>query len=87
MEGRSIQTLARVFDAMKQGRFDDAVGICEAYLAGRPSSVPHLQLLGHVLVRKGDLDEARRQLELAALHAPNYAAVYEDLGSLEAVAG
>ena len=52
-----------------------------------PNSVPHLQILGHALIRKGEFDEARRQLELAASIAPDYPAVYEDLGSLEALAG
>lgn len=84
---RSKETLDRTIDAIKQGEFNEAVGICKEYLAEHPNSVPHLQLLGHVLVRKGDLDEARRQLELAATSAPDYAAVYEDLGSLEALAG
>jgi len=86
-EQRSRETLDITIDAIKQGEFDKAVGICKEYLAGHPNSVPHLQLLGHVLVRKGDLDEARRQLELAASCAPEYAAVHEDLGSLEALAG
>jgi len=38
-------------------------------------------------IKQGDFDEARCQLELAASCAPDYAAVYEDLGSLEALAG
>jgi len=86
-EQRSRETLDRAIDAIKQGEFNAAVGICKEYLAVHPNSVPHRQLLGHVLVRKGDLDEARRQLELAASNAPDYAAIYEDLGSLEALAG
>jgi tetratricopeptide (TPR) repeat protein len=86
-ERRSKETLDKTIDAIKQGEFSEAAGICKEYLAVHPNSVPHLQLLGHVLVRKGDLDEARRQLELAASNAPDYAAIYEDLGSLEALAG
>ena len=86
-EQRSRETLDRTIDAIKQGDFSEAAGICKEYLVEHPNSVPHLQLLGHVLVRKGDLEEARRQLELAASNAPGYAAVYEDLGSLEALAG
>jgi len=74
-------------DAIKQGDFNGAIGICQEYLAEQPKSVPHLQLMGHVLLRKGELDEARSQLELAASIAPDYAAVHEDLGSLEALAG
>lgn len=84
---QSKETLERTIDAISQGRFNGAVGICKEYLATDPHSVPHLQLLGHALIRKGDLDEARDQLELAASIAPEYPAVHEDLGSLEALAG
>jgi tetratricopeptide (TPR) repeat protein len=84
---RSREALDQTIDALRQGQFNAAVRVCKEYLAENPNSVPHLQLLGHVLFRKGDLDEARRQLGLAASIAPEYAAVYEDLGSLEALAG
>lgn len=84
---RSKETLAQAIDAIKQQRFNGALGICNAYLAEDPQSVPHLQLASHALIHLGDLDSARRQLEAASTLAPDYAAIYEDLGSLEALAG
>ena len=84
---RSKQSLAQVIDAIKQGRSNGAIAICKDYLAEDPESVPHLQLLSHTLVRLGHLDDARRQLEMAISVAPDYAAIHEDLGSLEALAG
>jgi len=84
---RLRETLDRIIEMTRQGDFDGAIGICHECLADYPNSVPHLQLMGHLLIRKGELDEARRRLELAASIAPDYAAVYEDLGSLEALTG
>ncbi len=87
MEHQSKESLAHAIDAIKQGLFGVAAEICGDYLDGDPRSVPHLQLSGHALVRQGKLDDARRQLELAVSIAPDYAALHEDLGSLEALAG
>jgi len=81
------QSLAQAIDAIKQGRFDGAISICEDYLAVDSQSVPHLQLKGHALVRLDRQDDARKSLEQAASIAPDYPAIHEDLGSLEALAG
>jgi tetratricopeptide (TPR) repeat protein len=86
-ELRSRETLVQTVDAIKEGRFNGAISICQEYLASEPRSVPHLQLSGHALMRLGDLDSARQQLQLASSFAPDYPALYEDLGSLEALAG
>jgi len=81
------ETIASAIDAIKQRRFNGALTICKDYLTEDPRSVPHLQLAGHALVHLGDLDTARQQLERASAIAPDYPAIYEDLGSLEALAG
>lgn len=86
-ERRSRDLLAKALEAIKQGQLDNAVSITRAHLADEPRSVPHLQLLSHALIRLGNLDDARRQLGLALSAAPEYAALYEDMGSLEALAG
>ncbi len=87
MEQEAKESLNRAIDAIKHGKFRDAVDFCTKHLAGDPDSVPHLQLSGHALIRLGELDNARAQLEAALSVAPDYSALYEDLGSLEALAG
>lgn len=81
------ESLAQAASALRQGDLAGAVAVCQEHLASSPGSVPHLQLLGHALIRLGNLEEAKRCLELAISLAPAYAALYEDLGSLEGMLG
>jgi len=75
-------SLAEVVRAMQAGDADRAEAICREFLITHAASVPHLQLLGHALVKQDKLGEAKEQIEFALKIAPDYARLYEDLGSL-----
>jgi tetratricopeptide (TPR) repeat protein len=81
------QVFASAVEDLRQGRLQSVVERCRDHLIGNPGSVPFLQLLGRALIGQGDLAQARRHLELALSIAPDYAALYEDLGSLEGMSG
>jgi tetratricopeptide (TPR) repeat protein len=75
-------SLAEVVRAMQAGDADKAESICREFLVTHAASVPHLQLLGHALIKQDKLREAKEQIEFALQIAPDYARLYEDLGSL-----
>ena len=58
----------------RAGRLDDAIRVCRAGLA-RHQAHPSVRVtLGRALVAQGRLDEARVELEAAALEAPDHIA-------------
>ncbi len=75
-------SLASVVKAMREGDAAKAESICRDFLVVNAASVPHMQLLGHALVRQDKLNEAKEQIEFALKIAPDYARLYEDLGNL-----
>jgi tetratricopeptide (TPR) repeat protein len=77
------ESLAQVIQAMQSGDAQRAESLCRRYLVTNAASVPHLQLLGHALVKQDKLVEAREQIEFALKIAPDYARLYEDLGSVQ----
>jgi tetratricopeptide (TPR) repeat protein len=77
------KSLSEVVEAMQAGDAKKAEFICRDFLIINAASVPHLQLLGHALVRQEKLKEAKEQIEFALKIAPDYARLYEDLGNLE----
>ncbi len=77
------KSLSDVVEAMQAGDAKKAEFICRDFLIINAASVPHLQLLGHALVRQEKLKEAKEQIEFALKIAPDYARLYEDLGNLE----
>ncbi len=68
---------------MQAGDAKKAEFICRDFLIINAASVPHLQLLGHALVKQEKLEEAKEQIEFALKIAPDYARLYEDMGNLE----
>lgn len=83
MEPQTKESLARVVKAMQAGDAEKAETICRDFLVVSPSSVPHLQLLSHALIKQEKFKEAREQIDFAIQIAPDYARLYEDLGSLQ----
>jgi len=76
------QSLAAIVAAMSSDKPAQAESLCRDFLVVNASSVPHIQLLSHALIRQQKFDEAREQIEFALKVAPDYARLYEDLGSL-----
>lgn len=83
MEPHIKASLAEVVKAMQAGDAKKAESICRDFLIANASSVPHLQLLGHALIKQDRFEEAKEQIEFALKLAPDYARLYEDLGSLQ----
>ena len=77
------KSLSEVVKAIQAGDAQKAELICRDFLIINAASVPHLQLLGHTLVKQDKLNEAKEQIEFALKIAPDYARLYEDLGNLE----
>ena len=77
------KSLAGAVQAMQSGDAAKAEFICRDFLVLTPSSVPHLQLLSHALIKQDKFIEAREQIDFAIGIAPDYARLYEDLGSLQ----
>jgi tetratricopeptide (TPR) repeat protein len=77
------ESLASVIKAMNDGDVQKAESICRDFLVTNAASVPHLQLLGHALVKQEKLKEAKEQFEFALKLSPDYARLYEDLGNLQ----
>ena len=76
------ESLVRVVRAMEEGNAVAAESLCRDFLVLNPSSVPHIQLLSHALAKQEKIPEAKEQIEFALQVAPDYARLYEDLGSL-----
>lgn len=81
------ENLNSAIKAMRDNRPRDAELICRDFLVLNPSSIPHLQVLGHALIKQERLVDARREVEFALKIAPDYAALYEDLGSIDGLEG
>lgn len=83
MEPSNKESLARAVKAMQAGDAEKAELICSDFLVINASSVPHLQLLSHALIKQEKFEEAKEQLEFALKIAPDYARLYEELGSVQ----
>ena len=83
MDPHVKKSLAEAVKAMRSGEPEIAEAMCREFLVLNPSSVPHLQLLGHALIKQDKLEEAKEQIDFALKIAPDYARLYEDLGSLQ----
>lgn len=83
MEPSNKESLARAVKAMQAGDAEKAEFICSDFLVINASSVPHLQLLSHALIKQEKFEEAKEQLEFALKIAPDYARLYEELGSVQ----
>ncbi len=81
------QALAEAFKSLQQGNTQNTLSVCEEYLLTSPSSVPHLQLLAHALIKQNQLDAAKEKITFALTVTPDYAPLHEDLGSILALSG
>ncbi|MEH6549871.1 MAG: sulfotransferase [Pseudomonadales bacterium] len=72
---------------MQAGRPELAETICRDHLVLNPSSLPHLQLLAHALIKLNRLEEAEKEIRFAISITPDFPALHEDLGSLHAMKG
>ncbi|KZX54931.1 hypothetical protein A3709_07930 [Halioglobus sp. HI00S01] len=81
------QSISAVVAALRNGDIGTAETLCRNYLIESPGSVPHLQLLARILVRQSALPQALEQLEMAIKIAPDFAPLYEDLGSIRGMQG
>ena len=52
LEPQTQQALTEAVSALRQGNPDETIRICESYLLTSPSSIPHLQLWAHALIKK-----------------------------------
>ena len=57
------KSLSEVVEAIQAGEAQKAEFICRDFLIINAASVPHLQLLGHALVKQEKLKEAKSELE------------------------
>ncbi|MBT5219703.1 MAG: tetratricopeptide repeat protein [Woeseia sp.] len=67
---------------LNDGRMDDAESTCRGYLIGDPDEINLLGILGAMLIRKGDLDEAEQHLRRAIGIEPGFAKPHEDMGAI-----
>jgi tetratricopeptide (TPR) repeat protein len=78
-------SLGKVISAMQSNQPDTAKKICQEFLLCHPSSLPHMQILGQAYIKTQCFEQAKRQIELTIKLAPDYAPIYEDMGSLLAM--
>ena len=85
LEPQTQQALTEAVSALRQGNPDETIRICESYLLTSPSSIPHLQLWAHALIIKNQLGLAQEKINFAIKITPDFAPLYEDLGSIQAL--
>jgi tetratricopeptide (TPR) repeat protein len=88
MEKLDLQTqndLVKAINALKEGKANDTITICEDYLLTSPGSVAHLQLFAHALIKQEKLESAQEKIDFAITISPDFAPLYEDLGSIQAL--
>ncbi len=76
------QQLAAVVECVRAGRIDDAERLCRESLAVDRDDINLLGMLGAILLKKGQYDEAERHLLRTVELEPAFAKPYEDLGTL-----
>jgi hypothetical protein len=64
LEPQTQQALTEAVSALRQGNPDETIRICESYLLTSPSSIPHLQLWAHALIKKTSWVSHRKKLTL-----------------------
>lgn len=74
--------LKGIFDLVEAGRIDDAEERCRHALGGHPDEINLLGMLGAILLKKGELDEAERHLLRTTELEPAFPKPWEDLGVL-----
>ena len=82
MSSDSRQSMQEIFDHVGAGRLADAETRCRAILAETPDAVNALGMLGAILLKNGQYDEAEATLRKTIELAPEFAKPHEDLGVL-----
>jgi len=80
-------SVQQAIQALKSKQPKIAEKLCSEFLVHTPSSMPHLQLLSHAFIQMQRYDEAEAKLDFAIKLVPDYANLYEDLGSLYMLQG
>jgi len=76
------QKLEDIVRLTNDGRLGEAESVCREGLAEKPNEVNLLGILGAILIKKGDWDDAEKQLSRAIELEPGFAKPHEDLGAL-----
>jgi len=76
------QKLDAIVRLTSDNRIDDAESMCREGLITQRDEINLLGMLGAILIKKGDWDEAEKQLRRAIEVEPAFAKPHEDLGAL-----
>jgi len=82
MNTDSRTTMDDIFRYVNADRMDDAEALCRKVLQGRPGDINVLGMLGAILLKKKQHDEAEVFLKRTIELEPAFAKPYEDLGLL-----
>jgi tetratricopeptide (TPR) repeat protein len=81
-DSNSRNAVNAVFRLINAGQFEQAESICRTHLSNEAEDVNILGLLGAILLKLGNTDEARETLEKTIELEPAFSKPYEDLGAL-----
>ena len=82
---KAQKSFTNAISALRKGAPEETIAICNSHLLESPASVPHLQLLAHALIKIDKLNDALEHIRFAIKLAPEFAPLYEDLGSVKAL--
>jgi len=82
VENNPRNTFDRAISLLKNGAQDEAETLCRSWLSENARDVNFLSLLGSILLRKNDFEEAEKTLRTVTQIAPGYPSVHEDLGTV-----
>lgn len=88
MDNSDLETqkdLTEAINNLRNGSAEKTIATCQTFLVTNPSSGAHIQLLAHAFIKLGQLSEAKNQIEFAIKLTPDFAGLYEDLGSIHAL--
>ena len=80
-----VQSVQAAIQCMKANNPLQAEKICREWLTTNPSSVDHMRILGHSLMKQERLQEAEEQIRFALSLEPDFPQLEEDLGSVLAL--
>ncbi len=82
VENNPRNTFERAISLLKNDAQDDAEALCRLWLSENARDVNFLSLLGSILLRKNNFEEAEEILRTVTQIAPGYPSVHEDLGTV-----
>ncbi len=86
LSAQTQNTLMEALNALRQNNPQRTIALCQDHLIANPSSIDHLQLYAHALIKMNQLTEARKKIDFALSITPDFAPLLEDLGSIQALA-